>query len=119
MLESIAFQTRDVVDAMAQASGRAVAELRADGGAAAADPLLQLQADQLQVPVARPKIPETTALGAAYLAGLAEGVWTSLDDVAGYWALDARFEPAASQGAADARYAAWQRAVERSRRWSD
>ena len=78
-----------------------------------------VKALELQVPVARPKIPETTALGAAYLAGLAEGVWTSLDDVAGYWALDARFEPAASQGAADARYAAWQRAVERSRRWSD
>ena len=119
VLESIAYQTRDVVDAMTRASGRSITELRADGGASAADLLLQLQADQLQVPVARPKIQETTALGAAYLAGLAEGVWQRTDDLDQYWALDARFEPSASQGAADAKYGAWQRAVERSQHWAE
>ena len=118
VVEAMAYQTRDVVDAMCQASGRDVALLRADGGASVMDVLLQLQADQLQVPVARPKIQETTALGAAYLAGLAEGVWSSLDEIAGQWALDVQFEPKASAGAADQRYAGWQRAVERSRGWA-
>ena len=78
----MAFQTRDVVEAMCAASGHDVRALRADGGASVNDLLLQLQADQLQVPVARPVVQETTALGAAYLAGLAEGVWSSLDEVA-------------------------------------
>ena len=118
VVEAMAYQTRDVVEAMCGASGRDVALLRADGGASVMDLLLQLQADQLQVPVARPKIQETTALGAAYLAGLAEGVWSSLDEVAAQWALDVQFEPKASQGAADQRYAGWQRAVERSRGWA-
>jgi len=81
------------------------------------DLLLQLQADQLRVPVARPAIQETTALGAAYLAGLAEGVWSSLDELATYWHLEAEFTPAASEAEADAKYAQWRRAVERSRRW--
>jgi glycerol kinase len=92
--------------------------LRADGGASVMDLLLQLQADQLQVPVARPKVQETTALGAAYLAGLAEGVWSSLDEVAAQWALDVQFEPKVSPGAADPRYAGGKRAVERSRGWA-
>ena len=118
VVEAMAYQTRDVVDAMCSASGRDVALLRADGGASVMDLLLQLQADQLQVPVARPKIQETTALGAAYLAGLAEGVWSSLDEVAAQWALDVQFEPKASAGAADQRYAGWKRAVERSRGWA-
>jgi glycerol kinase len=118
VVEAMAYQTRDVVEAMCRASGREVALLRADGGASVMDLLLQLQADQLQVPVARPKIQETTALGAAYLAGLAEGVWASLDEVAAQWALDVQFEPKASAGAADQRYAGWQRAVERSRGWA-
>ena len=118
VVEAMAYQTRDVVEAMCSASGRDVALLRADGGASVMDLLLQLQADQLQVPVARPRIQETTALGAAYLAGLAEGVWSSLEEVAAQWALDLQFEPKASQGAADQRYAGWQRAVERSRNWA-
>ena len=118
VVEAMAYQTRDVVEAMCAASGRDVALLRADGGASVMDLLLQLQADQLQVPVARPKVQETTALGAAYLAGLAEGVWSSLDEVAAQWALDVQFEPKASAGAADQRYAGWQRAVERSRGWA-
>jgi glycerol kinase len=118
VLESMSFQTRDVVEAMCAASGRDVPTLRADGGAASNDLLLQLQADQLQVPVARPKVQETTALGAAYLAGLAEGVWSSLDELAGHWALDAEFTPQASKAGADARHKGWLRAVERSRGWA-
>ncbi len=117
-VESMAYQTRDVVDAMASVSGRTVAELRVDGGASAMDLLLQLQADQLGVPVARPRIQETTALGAAYLAGLAEGVWSSLDELAGHWALDHRAEPTADRTTADAAHAMWLRAVERSRDWA-
>ncbi|HEX9969199.1 MAG TPA: FGGY-family carbohydrate kinase, partial [Acidimicrobiales bacterium] len=117
VLEAMAFQTRDVVDAMSEASGHEVRELRADGGASANDLMLQVQADQLQVPVARPVVQETTALGAAYLAGLAEGVWSSCDELAEHWALDARFEPRISKGGADTRQAGWRRAVERSRGW--
>jgi glycerol kinase len=117
-LESMAFQTRDVVDAMAAASGRQVTALRADGGASANNVLMQIQADQLQVTVSRPKVAETTALGAAYLAGLAEGVWGSLDEIGAQWALDAEFTPAISPGGADTRQAAWKRAVERSRGWA-
>jgi glycerol kinase len=118
VVEAMAYQTRDVVESMCDAAGQPVALLRADGGASVMDLLLQLQADQLQVPVARPRIQETTALGAAYLAGLAEGVWASLDEVAAQWALDEQFEPKASKGAADQRYAGWKRAVERSRGWA-
>jgi glycerol kinase len=117
-LEAMAFQTRDVVEAMTAASGREIAALRADGGASVNDLLLQLQADQLQVPVARPVVQETTALGAAYLAGLAEGVWSSLDEVASHWALDAEFTPRASKAGADGRHAGWRRAVDRSRAWA-
>lgn len=118
VVEAMAYQTRDVVDAMQAASGREVTALRADGGASVMDVLLQLQADQLHVPVARPVIQETTALGAAYLAGLAEGVWADLDEIAGHWALDAEFHPKAGRAGADARYKGWQRAVERSRGWA-
>jgi glycerol kinase len=119
IVEAMAFQTRDVVEAMAGASGRPITTLRADGGASAMDLLMQLQADQLQVPVARPVVQETTALGAAYLAGLAEGVWSSLDEVAAQWELDAEFTPKASPAGANATYAGWKRAVERSRRWAE
>ena len=83
------------------------------------DLLLQLQADQLQVPVARPTVPETTALGAAYLAGLAEGVWGSLDDISSHWQLDREFQPEAEHAGADRRYEGWKRAVERSERLGD
>jgi glycerol kinase len=119
VVEAMAFQTRDVVDAMAEAAGRPVAVLRADGGASAMDLLLQLQADQLGVPVARPVVQETTALGAAYLAGLAEGVWGSLEEVAAQWALDVEVAPSGDRVAADAAHARWLKAVERSRAWSD
>jgi glycerol kinase len=118
VVESMVLQTRDVVESMCTAAHRPVTVLRADGGASAMDLLLQLQADQLQVPVARPVVQETTALGAAYLAGLAEGVWSSLDELAGQWHLDLQLEPAVGRGVADDRYRAWLRAVERSRHWA-
>jgi len=118
VVEAMAYATRDVVEAMSTASGRPVQALRADGGASAMNLLLQLQADQLQVPVARPQVQETTALGAAYLAGLAEGVWGSTGDIEANWALDAEFHPAVSAAAATRGYAAWTRAVERARGWA-
>lgn len=117
VIEAMSFQTRDVVDAMAAASGHPVAELRADGGASAADLLLRLQADQLGVPVTRAAVPETTALGAAYLAGLAEGVWSSTDEIAGLWAGDPPVEPTADRATADADHARWLEAVRRSQAW--
>ncbi len=116
-VESMAFQTRDVVDAMTAASGQALAELRADGGASVMDLLLQLQADQLGVPVARPRIQETTALGAAYLAGLAEGVWDSVEELDAIWSLDQRFVPAPGPDV-DQLHADWLRAVDHSRGWA-
>jgi glycerol kinase len=116
-IEAMAYQTRDVVDTMTAASGRPISELRADGGASVLDLLLQLQADQLQVPVARPRVQETTALGAAFAAGMAEGVW-SQDDVAAQWQLDRRYEPFMDRKIADERHAQWRRAVERSLTWA-
>jgi glycerol kinase len=118
VVEAMAYQTRDVVELMTRASGRAVAELRVDGGASVMDLLLQLQADQLGVPVTRPTQAETTALGAAYLAGLAEGVWGSLDDVTAAWSAERRVEPAADRSRADGDYRRWLQAVERSRDWA-
>jgi glycerol kinase len=117
-VEAMAYQTRDVVDAMTAATDQPLTELRVDGGASVLDLLLQIQADQLRVPVARPEVRETTALGAAFFAGLAEGVWSSTDEVAGLWRQDARFEPRAPQSVVDDRHATWRRAVERSRRWA-
>jgi glycerol kinase len=118
VVEAMAYQTRDVVDAMVQAAGTPLGELRVDGGASVMDGLLQFQADQLGVVVRRPTDQETTALGAAYLAGLAEGVWEDTAAVAAHWHLDASFHPAADRTAADAGHAAWLRAVERSRGWA-
>jgi len=118
IVEAMAYQTRDVVEAMSAASGREVTALRADGGASVMDVLLQFQADQLRVPVARPKVQETTALGAAYLAGIAEGVWSSCDEVAEQWTLDAEFTPSMSPSAANHKYEGWRRAVARSRAWA-
>jgi glycerol kinase len=114
----MAFQTRDAIDAMVAHAGVPVAALRADGGASVMHLLLQLQADQLQAPVQRPRIQETTALGAAYLAGLAEGVWSSLDEVTANWVLDVETQPAVPATTADAAHAQWRRAVERSRDWA-
>ena len=116
-VESMAFQTRDVVDAMVAASGTVLKELRVDGGASIMDFLCQIQADQLGVDVLRPGDQETTALGAAFLAGLAEGVWASPVDVRAQWSLDASFSPSEDRAEADAQHAQWLRAVERSRSW--
>jgi glycerol kinase len=102
---------------MAAASGTSLSALRVDGGASVMDMLLQLQADQLGVAVQRPKDQETTALGAAYLAGLAEGVWPSVAAINERWEIDATFEPESDRTMADAGHATWLRAVERSRHW--
>ncbi|HUS42518.1 MAG TPA: glycerol kinase GlpK [Ilumatobacteraceae bacterium] len=117
VVESMAYQTRDVVDAMTAASGTPLVELRVDGGASVMNLLCQFQADQLGVAVQRPVDQETTALGAAYLAGLAEGVWASVDDVGRQWGLEAEFIPADDRTAAEALHGQWLRAVERSRHW--
>ena len=116
-LESIAFQVRDVVDVMVEEAGLSVPEVSADGGASANDLLLQLQADQLGVPVRRPVVAETTALGAAFLAGLATGVWGSTDELAQTWALDRRFEPEAGRRD-DGRHDRWRDAVRRAGGWT-
>jgi glycerol kinase len=117
VVESMAYQTRDVIDAMTAASGTPIVDLRVDGGASVMDLLCQFQADQLGVTVQRPADQETTALGAAFLAGLAEGVWPDLDAVGDQWELDAEFTPTADRTLADALHAQWLRAVERSRNW--
>ena len=117
VVEAMAYQTRDVVEAMAAASGTTLAELRVDGGASVMDLLLQMQADQLGVTVQRPRDQETTALGAAYLAGLAEGVWPSLAAISERWEIDATFEPGSDRMFADLGHAEWLRAVGRSRGW--
>jgi glycerol kinase len=114
-LEAIAFEVRDVLATMPGADS---SPLRVDGGASANDLLCRIQADQLGVPVERPRIVETTALGAAFLAGLGVGVWNSTDDLRETWQLDQRFEPAADRAAPDAAYARWQDAVERSKGWA-
>jgi glycerol kinase len=116
-VEAMAYQTRDVVEAMQGDTGRALTELRVDGGAAVMDVLCQFQADLLGMPVRRPRQTETTALGAAFLAGLGQGVWTE-GDLAGLWKLDREFEPVISRDQAGALQAEWKRAVERSRNWS-
>jgi len=116
-LDSIAYQTADVLEAMHADSGIAVTELRVDGGATQNDLLMQFQADVLGVPVVRPKIYETTALGAAYLAGLAVGFWKNTDALAAQWQLDRRFEPAMSAARRAALKAGWIKAVKRSRAW--
>ncbi len=114
-LEAIAFEVRDVADVMTEATGQPGRALRADGGASANDLLMQLQADQLQQPVERPVVGETTALGAAFLAGLATGTWSSHDELAATWRLDRRFEPGPRR---DADYARWRRAVDRVKGWA-
>jgi glycerol kinase len=116
-VESMAFQVRDVGDAMRQAGARLEA-LRVDGGASVMDLLLQLQADQLRVPVQRSSSAEATAVGAALLAGLAEGVWSSLEELAGCWRAEAVFEPRATQAAADSAHRGWLDALERARSWA-
>ncbi len=117
-LESIAFQVADLLDAMAADAGVALTELRVDGGAATNNMLMQVQADLLGVPVVRPAVTETTALGAAYLAGLAVGYWPSVDAITGQWRAEHRFEPAMPPGTARSLRERWSAAVARSKAWA-
>jgi len=117
-VEAMAYQTRDVVEAMEKDTGRALTELRVDGGAAVMDLLCQLQADLLGIPVRRPRQTETTALGAAFLAGLGAGIWGE-PDLAHLWKLDREFEPGMSRDQADSMQLRWRRAVERSLQWEN
>ena len=113
-LEAITFEVRDVIDTMP-----ALASMKVDGGAAANDLLCQLQANLLGVPVERPRIVETTALGAAFMAGLGTGVWDSTDDLRSSWQLDRAFSPdPAAQDRTAAAYALWQKGVERAKDWA-
>jgi glycerol kinase len=116
-LEAIAFQSADVLAAMEKDAGITLTELRVDGGATANDLLLQFQADILGVPVVRSRVRETTALGAAYLAGLAVGYWKSDADITSHWQADRRFEPAMPRARAAAVRADWERAVSRAMAW--
>jgi glycerol kinase len=117
-VEAMAYQTCDVVQAMEHDMGRPLTELRVDGGASVMDVLCQFQADVLGIPVRRPRQTETTALGAAFLAGLGAGSWTDAD-LAGLWKLDREFEPVMSRDEAEGLLAQWRRAVERSRNWAE
>jgi len=117
-LESIAFQSAELLEAMQKDSGEKLSELRVDGGAAANDLLMQFQADLLGVPVVRPKVLETTALGAAYLAGLTVDLWKSRDELAAHWKAERRFEPRMSATERETRMARWREAVGRSRSWA-
>ncbi len=117
-VESMAYQTRDVLDAMQRDAGLRLAQLKVDGGAASNDGLLQCQADILGVAVRRPVVAETTALGAAYLAGLAVGYWKDTADVARNWALDREFAPAMPVERREALYDGWRKAVQRSLGWA-
>ncbi len=117
-LESIAYQVSDLITAMQGDAGLTLGELRVDGGATANDTLMQFQADLLGVPVLRPKVTETTALGAAYLAGLAVGYWSGLDEIAAQWQVERVFEPAMGRDQVAALRGDWARAVERSKGWA-
>jgi len=117
-LESIAYQSADVLDAMQKDAGITLSELRVDGGATCDDLLMQFQADVLGVPVVRPKVLETTALGAAYLAGLATSFWNSADDIRTNWRIDRRFEPQMPRDRAAELRATWSKAVERTKGWA-
>jgi glycerol kinase len=116
-VDAMAYQVADVLEAMALDAGGELGALRVDGGAAVNDGLLQFQADILRVPVERPRVTETTALGAAFLAGLGTGLWSSTDEVAATWQLDRRFEPQMAQAERDRHVERWKRGVERARDW--
>ncbi len=118
-LEGIAFQVADVLEAMRADSGLELKELRVDGGASTNNLLMQLQADILGVPTVRPKVTETTALGAAYLAGLAVNYWNSTDELVAQWEVDRRFEPSLPPEHVGRMKQAWQRALERSKEWEE
>jgi glycerol kinase len=114
----MAFQSRDLLEAMRADAGLPLAVLKVDGGASVNDALMQFQADILPATVRRPVVAETTALGAAYLAGLAVGYWSDLTDVARNWALDREFVPTMPAQEREARYAQWQEAVRRTLGWA-
>jgi glycerol kinase len=118
-VESIAYQTRDVLDAMQRDAGIALSHLKVDGGASRNDLMMQFQADLLGVPVRRPVVAETTALGAAYLAGLAIGFWADRQDVSRNWALEREFQPEMSAADRERRYTRWRKAVSRSLNWAE
>jgi glycerol kinase len=117
-LEAIAFQTRDVIETMESECGLTLPELRVDGGAVANDLLMQIQADILGREVVRPAVTETTALGAAYLAGLAVGFWQGQDELAGKWRVDKRFQPRMQTSQREELYQGWKRAIERAKAWA-
>jgi glycerol kinase len=117
-VDSMAYQVRDVLDAMEADAGAPLGRLRVDGGAAVNDGLLQFQADLLGVPVERPVVTETTALGAAFLAGLATGTWSGVDEIAATWTLDRRFEPRMPAAERERLLRGWREAVSRSRGWA-
>ncbi|MCR2815707.1 glycerol kinase GlpK [Microbacterium jiangjiandongii] len=118
-LESTAFQTRDIVEAVAADTGATLEELRVDGGMTRNDLLMQFQADILGIPVVRPRVIETTALGAAYAAGLATGVWSDQDELRAYWQEEARFEPRMGEDERERRHRLWRKAVTKSFDWVD
>ncbi|WP_337742487.1 glycerol kinase GlpK [Fusobacterium gonidiaformans] len=118
-LESIAYQTRDVLEAMQEDSGIQLAELKVDGGAAANNFLMEFQSDILGVKVRRPVVLETTALGAAYLAGLAVGFWESKEEIKGKWILDREFTPNMEEEEKEKKYRGWKKAVSRAREWEE
>ena len=116
-LEGVAFQVADLVDAMHADTRTQLKELRVDGGASRSDPLLQFQADLLRVPVVRPVVVETTALGAAYLAGLAVGFWQNLDSIATHWQIEKVFYPQMSLDRVAQLRGTWQEALSRAKNW--
>ena len=118
-LDSLCYQTRDVLSAMESDSGIKLQALKVDGGAVANNLLMQFQADILDVPVDRPEITETTALGAAYLAGLAVGYWKTKEDLVSSWKLNQRFQPDMPAEKRETYYKGWQKAVQRSMNWED
>jgi len=119
VLEATAWQTREVLDAANAVAGIALGELRVDGGMTANELLMQFQADVLGVPVIRPKVTETTALGAAFAAGLAVGFWPDQAELRARWSQDRRWEPEMGERTREREYARWQKAVERSLNWVD
>jgi glycerol kinase len=118
-VDSMAYQTRELLELMQREAGLQLSSLRVDGGAAANDALLQFQADILDVPIRRPVVAETTALGAAYLAGLAVGYWDGPDDVTNNWALDREFTPAMEATRRERLFRGWKKAVSRSLAWEE
>ncbi|MGQ0523830.1 MAG: FGGY-family carbohydrate kinase, partial [Betaproteobacteria bacterium] len=114
----IAFQSADLLQAMQNDAGERLTELKVDGGAAGNNLLMQFQADLLGVPVVRPRITETTALGAAYLAGLAVGYWKSDEEIAAQWQVDRAFEPGADRAASGDLMARWHKALARAKSWA-